>query len=249
MSQYVATGGQTRLPSKENSGVPFLPFQKCAAPNLPMIDIRPDLQGQWAMTCESQHFIPGVTAEMLDWFWGNIEKCYYLWAPGAHKEIRWIRPAWSTGLVGSSLIFVEQEEPGGPFKIIPDEDPCVNLGMDAFVFNDCMEHVIIQGTPGVFVNVHMWEDVPGGCVHRMCAAANQSKGDQFPIPLEFGEITLNELAHPEYEAAMWPRFLPQMYALWRDHPDPTQNIRWDLSVKKTGDYRWEYLCENGPAVL
>ena len=31
------------------------------------------------------HIIPGVTEEMLDWWWVNMEKGYELWCPDEHK--------------------------------------------------------------------------------------------------------------------------------------------------------------------
>ena len=35
------------------------------------------------------HEIPGVTPEMIDWFWDNMEKAYYLWAPDEHVSFVW----------------------------------------------------------------------------------------------------------------------------------------------------------------
>jgi hypothetical protein len=55
-------------------------------------------------------------------------------------------------------------------------------------------------------------------------------------------------SHAEYEASRWPVFLPTLYHLWEGHPDPTQNVACDLTV------RWEdgaisYVAENGPVGL
>lgn len=44
------------------------------------------LEKKWIIKEQCQHFLPGVTPEMLDWFWANMEKGYYLWAPGSHKR-------------------------------------------------------------------------------------------------------------------------------------------------------------------
>ena len=35
------------------------------------------------------HVIPGVTAEMIDWWWVNMEKGYELWCPEEHKGFKW----------------------------------------------------------------------------------------------------------------------------------------------------------------
>jgi hypothetical protein len=46
--------------------------------------------GEWIVV---DHIIPGVTAEMLDWWWVNMEKGYELWCPDEHKAFRWeIKP-------------------------------------------------------------------------------------------------------------------------------------------------------------
>lgn len=248
-TNYRANGGQSKMPPESNTGIRFLPFEKCERPNFPIMEVRPDLRDTWVMTCDSLWHIPQVTPEMMDWFWGNMEKCYYLWAPGAHKEFRWIEPPWKTGVVGCSHIFIEQEEEGSDkLKVIPDSNPAVHLGMEDFVFAECWDHAELEGTPGVFINCYMWKSAPqGGIYCRQCAAANSAKPEMFPIPLDLShKITLNELQHPEYEAARFPQFLPKLYEVWKDHPDPSQNIRWDLSVRKVGDYRWEYVYENGP---
>ena len=46
--------------------------------------------------------------------------------------------------------------------------------------------------------------------------------------------------HEDYEASQWPVFLPSLYALWKDHPDPSQNVFFDLEVEKGEDGRYRY---------
>ena len=52
--------------------------------------------------------------------------------------------------------------------------------------------------------------------------------------------------HGEYEASRWPVFLPKLYELWKDHPDPSQSVPCDLRVKEGADGTLTYCCENGP---
>ncbi|MBQ1516429.1 MAG: glycogen debranching protein, partial [Lachnospiraceae bacterium] len=55
--------------------------------------------------------------------------------------------------------------------------------------------------------------------------------------------------HEDYEASQWPVFLPALYGLWKDHPDPSQNVFCDLTVIRGTDGRFRYARENGPVTL
>ena len=38
--------------------------------------------------------------------------------------------------------------------------------------------------------------------------------------------------------------MPKLYEVWKDHPDPTQNVFYDLTVEKVGEYEWRYINDN-----
>jgi hypothetical protein len=123
------------------------------------------------------------------------------------------------------------------------------LDFDYYPFDQCLEHAIIEGLPDMFINIHLWENTEGGCLHRTMQALyladpNNPVANQVPV----SPIVMNGVEHPEYEASRWPKFLPALYELWKDHPDPSQNVQCDLSVKKVGDCKWEYIHSNGPVV-
>ena len=44
---------------------------------------------------------------MLDWFWANMEKGYYLWAPGSHKRFNWVKTPWQYGFLHSAHMISE----------------------------------------------------------------------------------------------------------------------------------------------
>jgi hypothetical protein len=46
--------------------------------------------------------------------------------------------------------------------------------------------------------------------------------------------------HEDYEASQWPVFLPGLYELWKNHPDPSQNVKVDLEVEIGEDERYRY---------
>lgn len=46
--------------------------------------------------------------------------------------------------------------------------------------------------------------------------------------------------HEDYEASQWPVFLPKLYELWEDHPDPSQNVKCNLEVCLGEDGKYHY---------
>ena len=47
--------------------------------------------------------------------------------------------------------------------------------------------------------------------------------------------------HEDYEASQWPVFLPKLYELWKDHPDPSQNVKCNLEVCLGEDGKYHYV--------
>ena len=65
-------------------------MEKPAKPNplLPELELNQDaIDKGYVLPSQKQHFLPGVTSEMMDWFWANMEKGYYLWGSGLSQEI------------------------------------------------------------------------------------------------------------------------------------------------------------------
>ena len=257
--KYMANGGQSGYPSANREthhpggwDTPLRPD-----PLLPDLKLNEAHRNFFFVTPSIQHFFPGVRAEMIDWFWAKMEKGYYLWGPGAHKMFRWVKEPWKYGHVGSSHIIAENLYEGGPIIDFSDS-PMVRLDMTEFPFDYALEHVLMEGRfdeqTGKVINnnVHMWEDCNGGCIH--ITAMIQST-DSLPAGVT-PEMLIQELSsppevgylHPDFEAARWPQFLPTLFNLWKDHPDPTQNVQMDLSVRQIKDGVWTYVHKNGPVV-
>ena len=256
MSIYAANGGQTFTPYGTRRAVPYCAHTPVPRPD-PLLsdsDVIPQLKDKgWVKLMDAQHFLPGVTAEMMDWFWVNMEKAYYLWAPGSHKRFEWIDAPWQVGLVQSKCYVGENLVPDGP--VLDMDFPSRRFDMDAYPFTTCLDHVIAEGFlddqgQRVFINVHTWSDVPGGLNHRVmgCADASSTHPLVAPVASRPADAPPDPIVmeHVEYEVSRWPEFLPALFDVWKDHPDPTQNVRMDLSVRATGQYTWEYVHENGP---
>ena len=190
-----------------------------------------------------QHELHGVSPEMIDWFWANMEKCYFLWAPGDHKWFEWVNPPSKVGFVGSSHRPAEQTYPGGPVlgpMLIERKD------MSWYPFTTALEHIIVEYmADGSNACIHQWEAADYGSKHRTSLIV---KGD---IPPAFKDLHPEGLGtdHADYEEALWCEFLPKIYSLWKDHPDPWQNVHCDLRVKKLPNGEWAYVSENKPAAI
>lgn len=81
---YIPNGGQTYIPFRENVHVPQPEFTPLGRPQPPLPDFQLTHEAQdkgWVVASPCQHFLPGVEPEMLDWWWANMEKGYYLWLP------------------------------------------------------------------------------------------------------------------------------------------------------------------------
>lgn len=260
---YVANGGQTYQPCQDNVNVPFAAYEKPAKPNplLPELKLNEDaIDKGYVLPSQKQHFLPGVTSEMMDWFWANMEKGYYLWAPGSHKKFTWVKTPVEYGMEASVHMISEACEPGA--AVFGGEGVEIHrLALkEFFPFTTCLKHVICEGVYNdlgelVDSTVHMWEDVEGGCVHITATVQNSkvSAPPAFIIDIlkkdPNAKIVPNFLTeHEDFEASQWPVFLPKLYDLWKNHPDPSQNVQCCLEVEKTAE-GWRYIKENGPVVL
>ena len=258
--EYAANAGQTYMPFKENIHIPTLPYTPLDPPEPPLAaPVLNDmaLERGWVLSSFSQHMLPGVTSEMLDWWWANMEKGYYLWAPGSHKRFSWVREPWKAGFLRSAHMISESVGEGVP--VFGGNGVQINrLDLGWFPFTEALDHVIVEGVFNakdefVDMTVHMWQDVPGGCAHLTAAVADPglTEPPQFILEMlaedpEAKPVPPSATDHGEYEASRWPVFLPKLYELWKDHPDPTQSVPCDLTVVRTAGGALAYRAENGP---
>ena len=247
MSDYIHAAGQTMIPAVKNTDAKELPFEmlKKAHGDYPKLELAKKFEEKgYKLVSECSHFLPGVTAKMLDWWWCNLEKGYYLWAPGAHKRFMWEKAPCQYGFLNSAHRISEVYVPGkGVFG--GDEGITIErIPLDEyFTLTFSMKHVICEGIfneEGQFVDetIHMWEDVDGGCNHIMAAVVNTACTNPPKIMLsDLNALPTGEerAIHGEYEASRWPDFLPALYDLWKDHPDPSQNVFYDLTVEEGAD--------------
>jgi len=262
--RYIPNGGQTYQPVQDNIHVPFKAYDAPVKPSplLPPLELSDEaVEKGYALPSQKQHFLPGVTAEMMDWFWANMEKCYYLWAPGSHKKFSWVRSPAEYGMGGSALMIAESCEPG--LAVFGGEGVTIErLPFEEFYpFKTCLAHAICEGVYNdkrelVDSTIHLWEDTEGGLNHITATVSNTRCSMPPSFVLEVLKADPNAklvpnwaTEHEDYEASQWPVFLPTLYGLWKDHPDPSQNVFCDLTVIRGADGKFRYARDNGPVTL
>jgi succinate dehydrogenase/fumarate reductase flavoprotein subunit len=164
----------------------------------------------------------GVTPEMIDWWWVNMEKGYPLWEPNDHKSFVWELPPPVGGYLGAIQIAEEKMGPMPPMKIrIRWDDP------DSCSIPRIYEHAIVasgispDGEVGAMI-LHEWEKSPRGTKMR---STMRFPG---PVPPGFAEIWKT---HDRAEVSTFPNFLPDLYRLWQAVKDPAINRQ--CSLKKS----------------
>ncbi len=263
-TDYIASAGQTYIPFQKNIHTDLLPYDPPAKPDplLPALELTEEAIAKgYALPSQKQHFLPGVTSEMMDWFWANMEKGYYLWAPGSHKRFNWIKSPVEYGMEDSIHMIAETTAKGLP--VFGGEGVQIHrLHLDDFYpCKTALKHVLCEGVfndLGEFVDstIHEWEDVPGGLVHITATVSNTKASMPPGFVLKMIEEDPNvkivpnwATDHEDYEASQWPIFLPKLYELWKNHPDPAQNVQCNLEVALGEDGKYHYIAENGPVQI
>jgi len=161
----------------------------------------------------------GVTPEMIDWWWVNMEKGYPLWEPNDHKSFVWEVPPPIGGYLGAIQIAEEKMGPMPPMKIrIRWDDP------DSCPIPRTYEHAIVasgidpEGRVGAMI-LHEWEKSPRGTRMR---STMRFLG---PVPPGLPEIWKQ---HDRAEVSTFPKFLPDLYRLWQAVKDPAINRQCSL---------------------
>jgi hypothetical protein len=194
------------------------------------------------------HTIPGVTEEMLDWWWVNMEKGYELWCPDEHKGFRWeIKPPLA-GHIGAVQIATESID-YGPVRDLRIEWVDPNFGTQVQKDFWTYKHLLTAGSsgsqpgipPGVILS-HQWEAIPGGCKMRSCMhgfggpppGKAPPQGAIPPHPSGKKPSGGGWRVHNIAEASTFKAFLPALWGIWQAVTDPTINRHCSLKIKKEG---------------
>ena len=235
----IFNGGQRKIYEKDEERIYFPKVPYTVAEVVPVEPLQFHenyLEKHYVLISDVNEYIPGVTAKMVDWWWGNMEKGYHLWAPGAHYGFDWVVPPCQVGYEGSIEASYEFD-PHKPFQI-------TRLNMREYPFTTCYEHCWISRLDieeSKLILVHMYEDHEDGIYWRSIVFEAQELFDRLGNPFE----NIPEFpGHMKYESGRLNAFLPQLYELWKDHPDPWENVHFDLSTTQNEDGTWRHVYPN-----
>ena len=166
----------------------------------------------------------GVTPEMIDWWWVNMEKGYPLWEPNDHKSFVWEVPPPVGGYIGAIQIAEEKMGPMPPMKIRirwdhPNSCPIPRTYEHAIVASGINPEGQVQA-----MILHEYEKSPRGTRMR---STMRFLG---PVPPGLPEIWK---LHDKSEVTTFQKFLPDLYRLWQAVSDPTINRQCSLKIKRT----------------
>lgn len=239
MEKVMFTAGQRRIYKEGDERVYFaqVPYTPAEVVPLPAYEFHPNYADRnYVMISDVNEYIPGVTAEMVDWWWGNMEKGYHIWAPGEHYGFDWIVPPCEVGYEGSVEASYEFD-PVTPLII-------TRQNMSEYPFTDCFDHCWISTLKlavGEILLIHMYQDEREGIFWRSIVLMKKDIYDEYGNPFD----NIPEFpAHMQYESGRLNAFLPQLFELWKCNPDPWENIHFDLSTKKNEDGTWSHVYPN-----
>ena len=198
------------------------------------------------------HIIPGVSTEMIDWWWVNMEKGYELWCPDEHKGFKWeIKPPMH-GHIGAVQIATESID-YGPVRDLRIEWVDPNIGTQEQKDFWTYEHLLTAGTTGAqpgtkpFVILsHQWEAIPGGCKMRSCMHGRPGPppgGPKIPPQSETAQHPSGKeptgggwRTHNIAEVSTFKNFLSALWGIWQAVSDPAINRQCSLKIKKEGSH-------------
>jgi hypothetical protein len=187
--------------------------------------------------------IKNVTPDMMDWFFDNMEKGFYLWHPTQHKKFEWEVPPSQVGHVGSVQLTWQKSTEEGPVNKIRIQAENVNVCPIPITH----EHVTVfcgqyssEGRP-LHIVIHQWEAASYGTHHRSSAVAWGPQPETKPA-----RKSQHEPNHQQVEMARLSEFLPQLYKMWQVVTDSALNVPSCLKVKKLPNGQWIYAAPYKP---
>ena len=163
------------------------------------------------------HEIHGVTPDMLDWWFCNMEKGFVLWHPMDHIAFEWEIPPSKNGYIGAIHIAEQGASRSSIFKArVRYADPS-----EIIDFPIIYEHITVavgpgpDGKPSPNYSTHQYEAASYGTRLRSIQHHEQGR------PREAAEAWI---MHCKQEMGYLPNFLPQLYKMWQVVEDPAINV-------------------------
>ncbi len=190
-------------------------------------------QEGWAVTI-SEHELPGVTPDMMDWWFDNMDKGYFLWHPNDHKSFEWAVPPGKVGHVGA-ILTPGQGRPGGPITKGRSRREDVSFVPAEMIIYDHVEvntniDANNKNTGGYIV--HQYEATDYGTRLRSISVRRAVPG---------ARVEADPGKHLREEMQRAPQFIPDLYKLWQVVTDREVNPHFCLKVKKLRSGKFAYV--------
>lgn len=195
---------------------------------------------EWCETDDAMNLeweLTGVTAEMVDWFWSNMEKCNLLWHPAQHEPLQWAKAPIHGNPVGSIHIAPQTWNDGSRQNLYLEWQPIDSLPPALRKYIDHSHAVAISciglgeqalKAPEIWgYRVHQWSPSDRGIVGRSTAFG--------VLKQENHEDKVVWAEHCQEEVGNWEVFLPSLFQLYRVVTNTAYNPYTDLSIEKIGD--------------
>jgi hypothetical protein len=182
--------------------------------------------------------LEGVTPKMLNWFWSNMDKAFFLWHPGQHTAFYWTIPPKHGQALGA--IHVAPQVWADGTKIEPhirfeDVATLPQEIADIIVYDHAVIAVGIclkkedykPDNKPIAYRVHQWEKTDSGV--KGISTAIPVTDD--PLETERGLIWAE---HASEEVGNWANFLPELYKLYSVVNNTEVNPYFSFKVTREG---------------
>lgn len=180
--------------------------------------------------------LDGVTAQMIDWFWSNMEKGFILWHPEEHEILEWPVPVKHGDLRGAVHNAPQTWSDGRRQDLFIRFEPLESLTPDE---RDLITHSHVLVACGLGLSEEEWHrnDPMGFRIHQWSPSDNGVVGRSSAVPrrrketVEDGRVWAQ---HAAQEVGNWEAFLPDLFNMYRVVKKPEINPFTDLSVTGSG---------------
>ncbi len=206
----------------------------------------------------------GVTADMIDWFWVNMEKGFVLWHPQDHVWMKWLKEPEADNPIGS--IHDTFQISGGadnPEMVAiyekaysaksPDEKFLLKMIDVSELPKDVqdyisMEHVVVitgVNSQGISMSyrVHEYERSDCGVRTRTTAVPTEEGNKIFPNLDEDYDLKVWAV-HGMGEITSYPSFLPELYKMWLPVKNRNISRRFSFKVERDENGILHYVKED-----
>ncbi len=180
--------------------------------------------------------LKGITAEMLDWWFCNLDKGFLLWHPKDHKGFEWIKKPVGHSVIGAIHVAPQVWDGNEITPYIRWEDVS-NLSDDLKGLLK-YDHVLVaacislteadfrEDNPPISYRIHQWEKTDFGV-----------RGTSYAISLipEAPETIKAWMKHSREEMTNLGRFLPSLFKIWQVVKDPNANPFFCFRIEHKGD--------------